>query len=100
MLKSPILIKTDSTTPPENDLYIIDASDKSLKITLPDITCDGMYIRLSRVDNNILTTVEIITFENTENIIYSSLNSSTNKINLDVGTRLGLVSLNNNWYSV
>ena len=94
MLKSPILIKTNQNTNPDNDLFLLDASSNDVTITLPDITCDGLYFRICRIDTNTANTVTVRSFNDIQTI------NGRPYITLNIESKVGIVSFGYIWYSV
>lgn len=96
MLQTPIIITNSGPLPPNYDIYLIDASNDSLTVILPNITCDGTYFRICRIDNNSDNSVTINPYAPSQTI---NGNGSTS-ISPGPVSGIELVSLNDVWYSI
>lgn len=89
---TPALITTDGELPEDYELYLIDGTTGSIQITLPYITCDGLYCRLRRIDTNASNTVTIVPSDP------SQLINGNTQVTMDISSRGEVVSMNNIWY--
>lgn len=89
---TPVLITNSGTFPDDMDLYLISGDSNNIQITLPDITADGIYFKLYRVDTNNANTVTIVPFTS------SQLINGAQELSLPISANGELVSLNNIWY--
>lgn len=94
MMQIPIIITASGKLPSDKDIYLIDPSKNDIIVTLPDITADGIYYRLCRIDNELSNNVIVNASNPSETI-----NGKTS-ISITDNTGIEVISINNVWYSI
>jgi hypothetical protein len=74
------------------NIYLVDASNNDVTLTLPDITSDGFYFTFKRVDTVFTNTVTIVGNNNQQTI------DNVSSLSLTDNTSLSVVSHGSVWW--
>jgi hypothetical protein len=91
-MTQPVTIVSDSIADPNYNIYLIDASNNEVTLSLPDSTAgNGLYWQIMRIDVNAGNTVTINT------LISGQLIDGLTSVTLAPGIQRWVVSTNGNW---
>lgn len=93
-MQIPIVINASGPLPEGKDIYFLAPEEKIMEVVLPNITSDGIYIRLNRIDDDEGKQVNVIAYDKSQ-----SINGQTN-LNIPVDTGFEIISINNMWRAI
>ena len=87
-------LKIDSTVDPNTHVFIIDATNNNVTVTLPEATgADGQCYSFKRQDTNVSNTVSIVGISSVETV------DGNISLSLSSGEKVKLICWSGLWYS-